>query len=461
MTFLATAEETSNQQTCVIIGASHAGVTCAFELRKQGFAGRILLVDGGKHLPYHRPPLSKAYLSVPVGEPPPKLKSEAAYTKANIELLLGVNATYISTDKKMVYVKSISAPFEQRKLVFTHLVLATGATPIIPPVDGLNGCFEKARENTQNNVLVMRNADNAMALKALVNNPNKPIADFHAVVIGAGYIGLEAASSLRKAGAQVTVIERESRPLARVASEEVSQFVETLHRHQGVNVMCNEAVVSVAPSASQVTPKKEVTAQYDVVCNSGKRLLVDCILIGAGVCINTELAASANLQIEKRAIRVDGRMQTSNDIIWAIGDCTVFPHPEYGNDTHIESVQNALEQAKIAAKNVTLSTNQDTICRTGITPSAYCAIPWFWSDQFDIKLQIAGLMQSADTRILRIDSEHARSIWHFKGDTLCCVEAINSPKAYVLGSKWIAAHAVIDPQKLIDPSIDLTTLNSD
>jgi|GEM_PF-79771 len=469
-----------NQPACVIVGASHAGVNCAFELRKQGFEGQIVVIDTDKHLPYHRPPLSKAYLNTPVNEPPPKLKSEQAYANANITLMLGVKVTGINTQHKVVDTQSVDAPFTRLVLAYTHLVLATGASPIIPPINGLKECISAAKAKPLNNILVMRNADDAIALKAFINQVNKPISAFHALVVGAGYIGLEAAASLRKLGGKVTVIEREHRPLARVASEEVSQFVSALHSNHGVKLICNDSVTALLRTPTAETDNGQTNnASYQVLCESGAHYHADCLLIGVGVTVNNDLAQSAGLQLDKSGIRVDGRMQTSNPHIWAIGDCTVFAHQEYGDNTHIESVQNALEQAKVAAQCIAVVNKKNSQSTAGsalagmpctpgpsnneafsVKAAIYKAIPWFWSDQFNSKLQIAGLTIDTDKTVVRVESESVRSIWHFNGNVLRCVEAINSPKAYVLGSKWIAQQRVIDKAQLADASVSLTSLST-
>lgn len=459
-------------QRCVIVGASHAGVNCAFALRKQGFEGSIVVIDTDKYLPYHRPPLSKAYLNTLVDEPPLKIKSENAYAKANITLMLGFKVMDVNVRNNLLDMHLVEDPTTKRALTYTYLVLATGASPVIPPIKGLKIKNQEVRKKTSTNILVMRNADDAIALKLLINNAHKTNQGFHALVLGAGYIGLETAASLRKIGAEVTVIEREQRPLARVASEEVSKFISALHSNRGVNLICNDSVIEL----SQNSNTKGSSASFQVLCKSGAKYSVDCLIVGVGVIVHTDLAQRAALQLDEGYIRVDGRMKTSNSNIWAIGDCTVFEHREYGDSTHIESVQNAVDQAKIAAESIASSAEkysqtadvelpsstleQFNIDAPPSTPSRYNATPWFWSDQFDSKLQIVGLIKNTDNQITRFDSDRECSIWHFEGDVLRCVEAINSPKAYVLGSKWIAEKINIDKALLADTSVSLISLNA-
>ncbi|MBU3021310.1 NAD(P)/FAD-dependent oxidoreductase [Aestuariibacter sp. A3R04] len=437
-------ETTTDQDVCVIVGASHAGVNCAFELRKQGFEGRVLLIDADPHLPYHRPPLSKAFLNTPLNDAPPPLKAQAAYERAGIELVLGVKVNDISANDNTISVAAADSSTVHDALpaaiTYTHLVLATGARPIVPPIPGLS---------TATHCLVMRNASDAYALKSLLEEKQPVLPDFHVVVVGAGYIGLEAAASLRKAGAKVTVIEREKRILARVASEAVSTHVASRHEEQGVTILCERNVQAVQQDAD--------TGVQTVVCDNDIAYRADAILVGVGVRINGELAAQAELEMNKGAVCVDAHMQTSRPGIWAIGDCTSFPQREYGENTHIESVQNALEQAKVAAKNIHLLS---AAAQSNLLPALvdYAATPWFWSDQFDMKLQMVGLVGLADNQVVRVESDRALSVWHFNGDKLISVEAINSPKAYVLGGRAINNNTPVDKAKLQDGEINLATL---
>lgn len=434
----------TTQAVCVIVGASHAGVNCAFELRKQGFTGRVVLVDADDNLPYHRPPLSKAFLNAPLEDAPAPLKAQAAYDKANIELLLGVAVISIDSESNTLALAArTSGALAQAfppSMNYTHLVLATGASPIVPPIPGIDEA---------EHCLVMRDASDARALKSLLNEKQAVLPDFHVVVVGAGYIGLEAAASLCKAGVAVTVIERESRILARVASEPVSSHVSAVHNSNGVTLVCRQTVEAVKRNSGQ--------GVQTVVCTDGSTYRADAVLLGVGVRINGELAAAAGATMDKGAVCVNSHMQTSVAGIWAIGDCTSFPHKDYGENAHIESVQNALEQAKVAAKNIQLLSDINSN-QIPATLSDYEAIPWFWSDQFDMKLQMVGLFAQADNHVVRRESDSAMSVWHFNGDKLVSVEAVNSPKSYVVGGRAIKNHIVLDKTKLADPAENLSTL---
>lgn len=455
---------------CIIVGASHSGVTCAFELRKQGFEGSLCLIDMEPWLPYHKPPLSKAFLleenkSDELGNQneklPAPLKAQAAYDNANILCLLGYRVLKINSDTNELILRNITRPenTEEVSITYEKLVLATGATPILPKIAGLIG------EEGKRNFHVMRTAEDAMALKRHVRSLMTQRAESGAqsnarpislAVIGAGYIGLEAAASLSKMGVKVTVIEREQRILARVASVTVSQCITQLHEYYGVHV-ATQAQVQRISTANEL---------HRIYCSNDEVYTADMILVGVGVSINSSLASTAGintLATHGNGIVVNSAMQTNKKNVWAIGDCTVFPThdaidsastspsvvtlneaPPSTAYAHVESVQNALDQAKVAAAS---------ICGKA---ADYRSVPWFWSDQFDYKLQIVGLAKGAESTLTRRESNKSLSVWHLIGSRLICVEAINAPKAYVLGGRWIAQQAHIDGTKLVNNTIALS-----
>lgn len=399
--------------TCVIVGASHGGVNCAFELRKQGFNGDIVLIDKDPQLPYHRPPLSKAFL---LGGDPTALqplKAQTAYAQSDIDLKLGTTVESVDVSTKQVKTS-------EGTIDYGSVVLATGATPFIPPISGLSEA---------KNSFVLRDANDATDILAAVQNTENTIN--HVVVVGAGYIGLEAAASLSKLGAKVTVVEREQRILQRVASESLSTFMTHKHSANGIEIVCQKTVSAVKTSE----------ANQLVVLDDDTELKADMIIVGVGVRVNTELAQTAGVETLPQGIVVDAHMNTSISNIYAVGDCTVFPHPTLGDKCHIESVQNAVGQARIVAQTITGKV------------STYDEQPWFWSDQFDAKLQSVGLPKDADNILVREEGDNALSVWHFDGEALVCVEAINAPKAYVLGGRWIAKKVLVDKEKLADANV--------
>jgi len=394
---------------CVIIGASHAGASCAFALRSEGWLGRIIIYDTDAELPYHRPPLSKTYLTAEQEIASSPLKSAESYEREDITLKLGIRVSSIDRNKKRIYLKDGATQ------TYDKLVLATGARPIIPPVSGL--------EDAQSVFALRTLADVEGIRKALGNNA----ATKKVVVIGGGYIGLEIAASLTKLGSKVTVLERQKRILERVTSVEMSNFFSNLHTENRVRIATGKNVTSVE--------QKDI--DQNVICSDGSAYPADIILIGVGIYVNQELAEKAGIVIGN-GIKVDGSSKTSDTNIYAIGDCTNHHNPHYDKAVRLESVQNAVDQAKVAAA---------AICGK---EAIYDAIPWFWSDQYDVKLQIVGLSEGYDNYIVRQEEKegHCFSIWYFNGDKLLSVDAVNNAKAYVLGTRFIKTGQLIDKEKL-------------
>ena len=413
--------------SCIIIGASHAGVNCAFALRREGWSGTIHLIDSDPMLPYHRPPLSKTYLTSDDGIEKNILKSAESYEQQNIHLSLGTFVKSINRTEKTITLGN------NQFLPFDKLVLATGARPLIPQIKGLE---------ISNNIFTMRTAQDALAIREAfhesVKNKKTVNEKVKVVVIGAGYIGLETAASLRKLGATVTVLEREDRILKRVTTPYLSQFFHDLHIQNGVALCLSKNVVAIQNKASQKV----------VICSDGSQHEADFIIVGVGIKVNTELAATAQLKINN-GIVVDATCQTSDSDIYAIGDCTFHHNPHYDCHIRLESVQNAVDQAKVAAA---------AICGNEVI---YDSIPWFWSDQYDIKLQMVGLSDGFDQTTIRTeaDKENSFSVWYFKEDQLLAVDAINNAKAYVLGTKFIKTGQALDKKKLADPTIALKPAN--
>lgn len=400
--------------SCIVIGASHAGVNFAFNLRKEGWEGEILLIDADSSIPYHRPPLSKAFLVD--GELDNYfLRPLETYKNSEITLILGERVESISRDSKTISLSS------GREISYDKLVIATGARPFIPPIRGI----EKAP-----NLYALRTASDALQIKdAVARSVNKRV-----VLIGGGYIGLETAASLKKLGAEVVVIEKEERVLARVTAPIMSQFFSDLHKTKEVDIHTGKTVSAI----------EKAEDGYHVVCLDGSVFDADVIVIGVGISVNSELAEAVGLTIEN-GIKVNSFAQTSDPAIYAIGDCTYHYNPHYKKFVRLESVQNAIDQGKVAAAN---------ICGREI---AYNSIPWFWSDQFDIKLQMVGLQEGYNEVLVRKEATETTcfSVWYFKDDELLAVDAVNHPKAYVLGTRLISAKQKINKTKLVDSSIPM------
>lgn len=412
-------ENITSQKICVVVGASHAGVNFAFALRREGWKGRIILFDTDPELPYHRPPLSKAYLTGDDEKDKNLLKSAESYQRDNISLKLGISVSRIDRKEKNVVLDDGSIQ------VYDKLVIATGARPIMPAISGIA---------TAKNLFPLRTAAHVSDIRTRIKNG----AVKKVVVIGGGYIGLEVAASVRKLGADVTVLEREERILSRVTAPEMSVFFQQLHAEHQVDVLTSKNVVSI-----------ETNSEFnEVICADGDRYKADMIIVGVGIHVNMEMAKKTGLTIQN-GIQVDASAQTNDEHIYAIGDCTFHHNPHYNRFIRLESVQNAVDQAKVAAA---------AICDK---KPIYDSIPWFWSDQYDIKLQMVGLSHGYDQALVRKDLENEKSfsVWYFKDDMLLAVDAINSAKAYVYGTKFIKSRQKIDKSKLVDPLVEFKPAN--
>ena len=404
----------TKNKICVVIGASHGGVNFAFNLRKEGWLGEIILIDSDPMTPYHRPPLSKGYL-IDGNLESNLLKQLETYKKENIQLKLG--ETVLSINREAATISLKSGEIQQ----FDKLVIATGARPFIPPIQGLVSA---------KNVFPVRTAEDAINIRKAFDNATQK----RVVVIGGGYIGLEAAASLKKLGATVTVLERENRVLARVTAPIMSDYFTTLHQKHDVAVLTHKNVVSV-----------EIKEGLNVIhCDDKTSFNADIIIVGVGIKVNQELAENAGLII-KNGIKVNQFAQTSDNNIYAIGDCTNHFNPHYQKFIRLESVQNAIDQGKVAAAHICGKEN------------AYNTIPWFWSDQYDIKLQMVGLSNGYDEVLVRKEETDSTSfsVWYFIGSELLAVDAVNNARAYMLGTKLIKGGQLIDRSKLVDTSIPI------
>ncbi|MDX6746637.1 FAD/NAD(P)-binding oxidoreductase [Polaribacter sp. PL03] len=405
--------DTANQ-VCLVIGASHAGVNFAFNLRKEGWKGEVILFDSDPNIPYHRPPLSKSYI-INGDLNSNLLKPLESYKKDNITLKLGVKISSINRNDKTI---SIENEGTQK---YDKLVIATGARPFIPPISGIDSAA---------NLYPMRTANDAIKIKKAIDSSEKK----RVVIIGGGYIGLETAASLKKTGASITVLEREERVLARVTAPVMSDYFMELHQQNDVAILTNKNVTSI----------KTENGLNTVFCDDATFFEADIIIIGVGIRVNTELAQDADLEIEQ-GIKVNEFSQTNDENIYAIGDCTFHYNPHYKKYLHLESVQNAVDQSKVAAAS---------ICGKQLV---YDTIPWFWSDQYDVKLQMVGLSNGYNDVIVRKEEtvNTSFSVWYFKDDALLAVDAINNGKAFVLGTRFIKGKQKINKTKLVDVSIPM------
>jgi 3-phenylpropionate/trans-cinnamate dioxygenase ferredoxin reductase subunit len=396
----------------VILGAGHAGGTAAALLRQYGHEGPIALIGDEPIAPYQRPPLSKAWLKGEADANSLALKPLEFYPEANIDFRPNVRAVSLERTAKQVKLSDGSS------LPYDKLIIATGARPIVLPMPGkdLKG------------LLFLRTAADAEALKAAIG-PGKRLA-----IVGGGYIGLEAAASARALGAEAVVIEREPRLLARVACEALSSFFQSYHEKHGVEFLLGASVTGFVGENGHVT---------GVTLADGRTVACDAALIGVGAAPNDEIASDAGLETA-RGIVVDLAARTSDPSIYAIGDVAHRPLPLYERMFRLESVPNALEQAKQAACDITGR------------PAPPPEVPWFWSDQFDLKLQIAGLPFDADRIIIRGDTSVGKfAVFHLKGEQIQAVEAVNAPPEFMAGRQLIQNRKAVAPEKLADPSVSM------
>lgn len=413
-------EPTDN--TVVIVGAGQGGGELALAVKQGGYAGRVVLVGEEELLPYQRPPLSKTYLSGSITAESLHTKSEAVYVKAGVELRLGIRAEHIDRRRKRVSLADGSI------LSYSQLVLACGGRPRPLAVEGL----DPARQPS--NLHYVRTVQDVDKIR------EQFLAGRRLVIVGGGYIGLEVAAVARKLELQVTLIEAMPRVLARVTAPIVSEFYEDLHRESGVDVRVDCGIQRAALDASGETVQA-------IICADGTEVPADLVIVGIGLIPNTELAQDAGLEVDN-GILVDEFTRTSDPDIFAIGDCANHPNPIYGRRIRLESVPNALEQGRTTAA---------VLCGK---PRPYASVPWFWSDQYDLKLQMAGISEGYDAVVMR-GSMAARSfmVFYLRESRILAVDAVSRPQEFMLSRRLLAEQAQLaDPQQLSDETIPLKLL---
>ena len=404
---------TDLDQRIVIVGSGHAGVELAAALRQHGHAGPVTIVGDEPHLPYQRPPLSKEFLksSADAGLP---LKGEAFYAAKDITLRLGRHASEIDrTNRELVLAGG-------ERLSYDHLALATGARNRIPPIPGLD------RAPT----LELRTLADARRLHERLD------ALRHVAIVGGGFIGLEVAALLRARGIAVDLVEATPRLMGRVLSAKMSAHFRFHHEALGTRLHFETLVRGVHAAGRGCS----------VALSSGETLETDAVLAAAGVTPNTELAERAGLEVGN-GIVADARLLTSDPAISAIGDCVAYPNVHAGGMARLESVQNAVDQAKFVAAR---------LCGEDGT---YHATPWFWSNQGSQRLQIAGLGDGHDDAIVRGDPLGEKfSIFLYRGEKLLAVESVNAAADHMLARRLIGQGAVVPKALAADLSADLKAL---
>src|SRR5246127_5036548 len=399
------------QGTVLIVGAGHAGFQVAASLRQHGFAERICLINDEAHLPYQRPPLSKAYLK---GEGRPDslmFRPDKFYRDQNIELIADRAAFIDRAARKLLLA---SGAF----LDYGHLVLATGARNRLLDIPNAN----------LPDVKYLRILDESEALRVRIATAR------HVVVIGAGFIGLEFAATARLKGLEVDVLELATRVMARAVTAEISEYFQARHAEAGVRIHLGVMATAIEANGDQVT---------GVSLSDGRHIPADLVVVGVGVIPNVELARDAGLPTASGII-VNDRLLTADPNILAIGDCALFESPRFGGTLRLESVQNATDHARCVAARLT---GDD---------KPYDGQPWFWSDQGDDKLQIAGLTTGYDRVVLRGDpAQKAFSAFCYHGDKLLGIESVNRAGDHMFGRRLLGMHRSITPEQAADQGFDL------
>ena len=396
----------------VVIGGGQAGAQALQSLRQGGYAGALTLVGDEPALPYQRPPLSKAYMKGEMTEERLYFRPAPWYQDQDIEVILSTPAKSIDRANRTVELA------HGGHLDYDALIIATGSRPRVLPIKGA----------TLHGVHDLRDLSDVERIR-----PNM-VAGRKMVIVGAGYIGLEAAAVARQMGLDVTVLEMAPRVLARVTSPIMSEFFETEHRAQGVQILTEARLDHLDGNDDKVTA---------AILADGTRIDADIVLVGIGILPNEELAREAGIACNN-GILVDRDARTSDPRVFAAGDCASRPLVHYGRSGRLESVHNAIEQGKLAAAAILGKPR----------PAEDC--PWFWSDQYDLKLQIAGLSQDYDEIVVRGDPKDRKfAAFYLRNGTLIAVDAINSPPEFLASKKLIMSGAKLAPEMLGDTSISM------
>ena len=400
-----------NMEKIVIVGNGQAGIQLVDSLRTEGHTGPITVIGEEPHEPYQRPPLSKDYLAAGKAPQPLPLRAAKFFAENDVDSRLGVSATAVDRDSRTVALDDGS------RLRYSTLVLATGAANRELNVPG----------STLGGIHGLRTLSDAEALHAGLAGATS------VVVIGAGFIGMEFAAAARQRGLDVTVLESADRPMARALSPAMSSYFADAHERSGVELRFGEGIAAFEGREGQVCA---------AVSTTGQAYPADLVLVGIGVVPRTELAASAGLAVDNGII-VDGGMRTADPAIFALGDCASYPSHHTGARTRLESIQNATDQARHTARSILGSSE------------GYAGLPWFWSQQGPLKLQIAGLGRHGDETVLRGDPAAGKfSVFCYRNGELAAVESVNHPADHMAARRLLSQGRSISPQDAVDPDFD-------
>ncbi len=395
----------------VIIGCGQAGGQAAASLRQEKYEGPITMIGQEPYIPYQRPPLSKQYLSGEQEKEKLSLRQESFYSEKEINLKLETSVLSLDPDKKELQLEN------GETVTYDKLLVATGGRPRKLEVDG----------HTLKGIHYLRNIDDVDAIKTQMNTSQ------NLVIVGGGYIGLEVASVAIKRGLTVSVLEMESRILERVTTEEMSAFYHQLHTDEGVSIL----------TCTQAKAFKGSETVESVVCGDHE-IPADLVIVGIGILPNTEMAEAAGLKTNNGLV-VDEHCRTSNEHIFAAGDCTNHPNPILNRRLRLESVPNAMEQGRVAASNMLGGSK------------SYASMPWFWSDQYEHKLQMVGFSKDSDQSIVRGDmASKSFTVFYLKDGSIIAADSVNNPKEFMASKQLVGKKASIEA--LADTSIELKTL---
>ena len=395
----------------VIIGCGQAGGQAAASLRQEKYEGPITMIGQEPYIPYQRPPLSKQYLSGEQEKEKLSLRQESFYSEKEINLMLETSVLSLDPHKKELQLE------KGETVTYDKLLIATGGRPRKLEVDG----------HTLKGIHYLRNIDDVDAIKTQMSISQ------NLVIVGGGYIGLEVASVAIKKGLTVSVLEMESRILERVTTEEMSAFYHQLHTDEGVNIL----------TSTQAKAFKGSETVGSVVCGDHE-IPADLVIVGIGILPNTEMAEAAGLETNNGLV-VDEHCRTSNEHIFAAGDCTNHPNPILNRRLRLESVPNAMEQGRVAASNMLGGSK------------SYASMPWFWSDQYEHKLQMVGFSKDSDQSIIRGDmASKSFTVFYLKDDSIIAADSVNNPKEFMASKQLVGKKASIEA--LADTSIELKTL---
>ena len=398
----------------VIVGAGQSAIQCITSLRKEDYPGLITLVGEEKHLPYQRPPLSKGFLEDTVSNERLYFKKLEFFVENKVQLKLGTKAEEIDIENNNIHLS------DHTKLSFDKLVFATGSSVRKLDFPGKD----------LNSIHYLRGLDDALSIKKDLQTRQ------NIVVVGAGYIGLEVAAIAAKQNKSVTVIEMADRVMNRTVDPQISDYYLKLHQKNGVTFKFNTSLKEIVGASN---PEK-------VMCSDGTEVKADMVIIGAGIMPNVELAENAGLSCDN-GIVVNEFGKTDHANIYACGDCTNHPNKLLNKKIRLESVHNAMEQSKTVASSIINKSIE------------YNQIPWFWSDQYDHKLQIVGLSGEHDKVIMRGDMSEAKfMLFYTKDEKLIAVDAVNNSKEFLICKKLVANKVTIKPDEISNPDTNLNDL---